>query len=154
MLPIEFNSEDRLLVKIKERPGNSLGENHNPLVKEEAAHLAIELGSTIKAAEIMGITQPGIIGYVNGRHIDEESKIRILDHKHQIQDLAVSKLMDTLNLFNPNELEKQSDIVRAASQLSSVVDKISGKSQEKSNVQIVVYCPEPKKIESYQTIDI
>ena len=95
--------------------------------------------------------------YANGRKIeDPDARARILSAKHNIADKAVASLMETLNLFNPRALEKQTDIVRAAGMLAGIVEKVTeGNTKEGGNeVHLHLYGPKQDKIDKYDIIDV
>jgi len=148
-----FKSKDKGVV-IKNRQGESRGEEIPDLQKEIIAHDTLE-SSGKSAALVHGNTDQSANGYARGENLPEDARNRVLAHKHDIADLAISKLMDSLNLFDPNALDKQIDIVKSASMLAGVVEKISGKTDSKGNqVTLNLYMPKQKSLESYNVIEV
>ena len=147
-------SKDNGIV-IRNKQGESRGKETPDIQKEIIAHDAIESGNVTKLAKEIGLTQPGVEGYTNGMNLPEEARNRVLAHKHDIADLAISKLMDSLNLFDPNALDKQIDIVKSASMLANVVDKVTSKEGGKGNQVILnLYAPKQRQLDSYSVIEV
>jgi hypothetical protein len=132
-------------------------EQRDDLTKEMIAYDSIEIGSRT-AGSIHGSTKDTVNGYSNGESIkDPEIRARVLGAKHNIADKAVAQLMETLNLFDPSGIQKQSDIIKSAGILAGIVDKITGTSGSKGNeggVHLHLYAPNQNKIEKYEIIDI
>lgn len=152
--PILIKSEDRgkiIVPSIGER-----GKGLDELRKEIIAHDTIEVGPT-RAAEIHGITTESAFRYGNGEQIkDEDAKTRILSRKHGIGELAVTKLMQTLNMFDPNGLENQKDIVRAAKDLSSIAESMtpSSKNSGDGEIHLHMYAPKQRPMREFEVIDV
>jgi hypothetical protein len=123
--------------------------------KKAVALDALEYGPTV-AAMIHGVPQSSASKYKDGKDIaDPEARAEVLNVKHNVQDQALTKLMDTLNLFDPKDLERPKDIVNAASQLSNIVSKLTGENKNGgTNVSIHFYSPRQKKIGDYTVIDV
>jgi len=147
-------SADKGLVVQRDKFGKSVSTRYDELTKEIIASDAITIGSR-KAAHLHDVSTQTPHAYRNGEQMNEETRNNVLTMKHNIADKAITKLMDTLDLFDPNGIEKQVDIARAASQMAGVVEKVSnfGKS-EGGNVHLHLYAPEQKKLKSYDIIDV
>ncbi len=149
------NTTDRGKVIIK---GEFLGDRDkgkSNFEKEITALDAIEYGPS-QAAIINNVPQSSASKYHDGLDIkDEETRTRVLNTRHNIANKAVSKLMDTLNLFDPNCLEKQMDIVKAAGTLSGIVERVSMNGKNVGNsVTLNLYAPKQNKLEKYDVIDV
>lgn len=132
------------------------GEGTPDLVKEAVALDAIELGPTA-AAMIHGVTVSSASRYADGKDVgDDETRARILSTRHEIQDVAIAKLMDTLNIIEPNELIKTKDKVMVLNSLSNLVDKIGEKNNPNGmgSVHLHLYAPAQKKETDYKVIDV
>ena|SRR5688572_20693026 len=149
-----IKSNDKAIV-ITDQTGKNRGENKDNLVKEITAIDALELGPTA-AAKINGVDVSSATVYSQGENIeDDETRARVLKHKYNIADTATTKLMETLGLFDPNGIEKQTDIVKAAASLAAIVEKVSSKDKNAGNeIHLHLYAPKQKKIESYNVIDV
>lgn len=148
-------SDDKAIVKIKGGNVGKRDEGVEDIRKEIIAHDAIIYGPA-KAAEIHGVPQSSASKYKDGKDIDDEdTRARVLNERHNIADVAVSKLMDTLGLFNPENIEKESDKVRAAQSLATIVEKMtpSGKG-EGTQIKLILYAPKSRAIEKYDVIDV
>jgi len=145
-------TEDKGLV-ILDQTGKR-GEEISDIVKEITALDSIQLGSLV-ASKINGVPQSSASKYGNGKDIgNNEARMRILSTKYEIEDTAVTKLMETLHLINPHEVEKTRDKIALISGLSNLVDKISGKTEEgPKQVHLHLYAPNQKVEKDYETID-
>lgn len=123
------------------------------LVKEITAIDAIDNGAT-KAARMGGITQQSVSGYVNGKHLPEEIRNKVLLVRHKIQDIASTKLLDTINLIDPKEAIKTSDKIAMMTGLAKVVDTIGSEKEMPQQVHLHLYSPNQRKVEDYDVIDV
>ena len=124
--------------------------------KEIIANDALELGPT-RAAEYNGVSKQRASEYANGQDLDKDPdlKNRILDKKHNIGDLAMTKLMESLSLFNPTNLTKPSDMIKSAGILAGIVEKIHGRDDKSGGkIELHLYSPKQKNIASYDVIDV
>lgn len=121
------------------------------IVKEMAAIDAIEL-SVRDAGAINGVSKSQAHLYSHGIGLSEEAKTRVLSKKYEIQDTAVTKLMQTLNLLDPTEMDNKEKIslVNSLSKVTSV-----GTIDEKSGVKVTLnlYTPNQKKEKDYEVIE-
>lgn len=130
------------------------GEGESDIVKEITAIDTINFGSNV-AARINGVSVPSASKYGDGKDVgNEELKTKILSTKYNIQDTAVTKLMETLDLFDPTEMSKQTDIINAAQKLSSIVEKVAGGETKERAVHLHLYAPNQKKLKDYDIIDV
>lgn len=145
-------SEDRALV-IPDNTGKR-GEAVSDLVKEITAIDAINIGPT-KAAEINGVPESSASKYSNGMDISNpDTSARVIAHKFQIQDTAVAKLMQTLNLVQPERLETVKSQMLVINGLSQLVERIAPKEKEgPQQVHLHLYAPNQKKESEYEIID-
>lgn len=121
--------------------------------REIIANDALEIGPT-RAAEIHGVSQQSASKYANGQNLgSEEAQTRVLDKKHEIRDLATTKLMQTLSLIDPKDVEAK-DLPRIAGTLSQIVDRLEGKDNKGNKVELHLYAPTQKKVNQYEVIDV
>lgn len=123
------------------------------LQKEIIAIDALDNGASL-SSRINGVPQSSASKYKDGKDLGEEAKINVLDRKYNIQDKATTKLMQTLDLFDPTDLEKPRDIIAAARDLSSILDRVSSKDQKGNSVHLYLYNPTQRKINEYEIIDV
>lgn len=128
------------------------GPDVSELQKEIIANDTLAIGPT-RAALIHGVPQSSASRYANGENVSEESKSRILDAKHQIRDLATTKLLQSLHLIDPSDLESK-DLPRVASQLSQIVERLEDKGSGNKVVELHMYAPNQKKVAQYEVIDV
>ena len=135
--------------------GRGEKKNVDDLQKEITAHDAIESGQE-NAGKINGVSQEAASRYERGQHLSEDARSRVLNHKHQIADIAITKLMDSLNLFDPSQIEKQRDLVDAASKMAGIVDKIQGQNGKNTGNQVVLnlYGPRQKELRDYEVVEV
>jgi len=144
-------SEDKGVVIHSEVGKRDKGEDE--LTKELVAYDAINLGAS-EAAKINGVPQSSASKYKDGKDVKEETKENILSVRHQIEDKTITKLMATLDLFNPADIDKPIDLVNAASKLSGIVEKIHGRSKDGSSTVLHFHLPNQKKVEDYEVIEV
>lgn len=115
---------------------------------------ANELGVS-EASKIHGVPVQTVSSYKNGDKMDEDSRDKVLAVKHNIADLATAKLMSALNLFDPEGIEKQKDLVDAAGKLAGIVRNLSDNSKNGNNAVVVnFYSPKQKQLSDYEVIDV
>lgn len=126
----------------------------------ELAGIDAALGMKQKdAAEIHGVTQSQVSAHSNGKNspageINSELAASVNDAKFKIKDKAISRLMTTLDLFDPTGLEDQMQVVTAAQKLSSIVEKMDEKKEDKKQeVQIILYNPRQNEEAKYEVIE-
>ena len=124
------------------------------LEKEIIAIDAIDNGAkAIAPIHDVNISQAG--HYAAGDKMNEDVKARIMGHKYNIQDAAVAKLMATLDLLDPNDLEKPRDKIALMTGLSNLVDKISDKRDDSGSkvLHLHLHSPSQKKETDYEVIE-
>jgi len=156
---VEMKIEDSLKsydkgIVIGNNRGRPEGRTNSELQKEFAAIDALDLG-IVKAGEVNNVCFKSAALYRDGENVNPETKTNILNYKYQIEDKATTKLMQTLDLFDPTDIEKPTDLIHAAAQLSSIVERVSGKDNKSGqSVHLHLYNPTQKKISSYEVIDV
>ncbi len=143
-------------------PGNDplistpVGPHKNDLTKEIIAYDSMEIGSR-KASALHDVNKNSANDYANGERIeDPDVRARILGVKYNIADKAVAQLMETLNLFDPSAIEKQTDVIKAAGMLAGIVEKVSsnGNKGNGNEVHLHLYGPKQNKLDRYDVIDV
>lgn len=119
------------------------------LVKElVAVHTNLGMNQD-EAAKINGISQTEASRLergVKGQEYDQvDPEIQLVGQqaKHKIIDLATTKLMKSLNIFEPSALE-QKDLPGAAAKLAAVTEKLSGNASPINQTNFIVYQPRAK----------
>lgn len=149
-------SFDTAIITIKGENVGKRDEGKDDLTKEIIANDAIVLGSQV-ASRIHGVPQSSASKYKDGLDIaDDDTRTRVLATRHNIADTAVAKLMETLNMFRPDAIDKQVDVIKSASMLAGIVEKISVKDGKNggNEVHLHLYGPKQNKIDRYETIDV
>jgi len=146
-------TEDKGLV-ITPNTGKTDRPEISELRKEIAAIDTIE-STARRSAEINGIGKTNAAQYAKGEDVGEETRISILSRRNNIQDIAITKLMDTLNLLDPNLVEKERDKVAIMTGLSQVIEKLgpSKEGSDKPTVHLHLYSPTQKVEKDYDVID-
>lgn len=145
------------------KEGNRAGVHHSDLSRELAV-LDVASGnmSAKHAAEVHGMSQPYLSSSLRGQTspdapVDEELKAKVSAVRHQIEDVAVAKLMNTLNLFEPSALE-QKDLPGAATKMAKVIDTIVGRADKgsdgKPQVHLHLHAPRQKSESAYTIIEV
>lgn len=147
------NSEDKGLVvpEIHPNPGRPTKEDaRSDKIKEIIAEDVITLGAR-EAAMIHGVTERNASEYAQGDHVAKEVRDRILDRKMMIKDLALGKLLDTVELIDPNNVEKEKDRVAILSGLSQVFERLEDKKDQGGTkvLHLHLYDPGRKKESDY-----
>ena len=138
----------------KDKKGECNKERREEITKEIVAYDTIDLGPK-EAAKINGVSERSAIRYSNGEDIkDDDTRSRVLARKYDIAETATAKLMDALELFDPRDIEKPKDLIKAASDLSNIVDKISGQGKGGNKIELHLYAPKQNDIKKYDVIDI
>lgn len=150
-----ISKNDKGKVIVENANSGKRGEGKEELIKELVAYDSLIIGPRA-AGEIYGVTENSAGKYSNGNDIkDENIKTNILAARHNIADKAIASLMQTLNLFDPTAINKQKDIIDAASKLASIVEKVTTKDRTGSNeVHLYLVGPKQNKIDRYDVIDV
>ena len=123
------------------------------LTKEIVAYDAIDLGPT-EAGKIHGIEKSSAGKYGRGENIaNDDVRAKVLAKRHDIADTATAKLMEALNLFDPNGIEKQTDLIKSASMLSNIVERVSSIGKTGDGIQLHLYAPKQNSISNYEIIE-
>jgi hypothetical protein len=170
-----LESESNLLNKVERnnshfelRATNHGGrtEGKKNLTDEERAEIGT-LALTTPAqvvAEGYGISRQHVenlkFGRVDSRrHVDKEHpKLRaaLSDARHEIKDKALLRLMQSLNLIEPDNVAEldAKDISAVAVNMSKVVSNMEPKESRDNGTKIVIYAPQVKKVEEFEVIDV
>jgi len=120
--------------------------------------------SQTEVARIHGVTQPEVSIHsrgvdrtnLDGQNVDKEIRTLINQTKHKIADRATTRLMESLDLFNPSALE-QKDLPSAAMKMAGVVEKVTQGFEGDGNrlaVQFNIYAPRVRSEDSFQVIEV
>lgn len=155
---------------IERAPELGRGEGNNnidPLTKEliaiDGAFVPFSNKTQNDVARIHGVKQSEVSylsrGYdrsnVDERKVDEDLHTSINKTKFGIIDVATTKLMETLDLFEPSALE-QKHLPDAAVKMASVVERLEGRGNISNapNVQFHLYAPRARREEDYEVIEV
>lgn len=150
--PVKESDDKGLVIS----PNHTGSEPERPdIIKEIIANDAAELGRK-QAAEIHGVSERSVSRYSAGERVSEDTKSRILDRKHEIQNIAVTKLMQTLNLLDPNSLESEKDKVTVMNGLSQVLDRLGDNGSKSGDraIHLHMTLPTMKKETDYDVIEV
>lgn len=150
------DSPDKAIVITPECNGGRIPnkDQRDDIVKEIIADDVKELGKR-EAALIHGVSASSALDYSNGKGIkDPDVKTRILDKKHGIENIAITKLMETLDLLSPESVEKETDKVKIIAGLAAVIEKVGGgaRNQNTNVVHLELHMPRMKEEKDYETI--
>jgi len=130
----------------------------NDIVRTTIGLLAVDGSTTSQQIQKeFGLTKNQIIGAKNSKKRSIQEKLQ--RGRDKVSELAIDKLMDTLGLLDPGTLldAKPKDLANVAASLSKVVSSMRNIEQDKDNdakVNVVIYAPERKDINSYSVIDV
>jgi hypothetical protein len=125
-------------------------------IQKEITALDSQIIGPTRAAEINGVPASSASKYGDGKDISNpDVRARVIAAKYDIQDVAVAKLMETLNIIDPDSLTKTKDKVMVLNSLTNVVTKMGDNNKESgpSAVHLHLYAPNQKKETDYITID-
>lgn len=90
----------------------------------------------------------------NKSHADLKNQIE--DRLSDVKDVALEKLMLSLGLIDEEKLAESSakDLSGIAANLSKVVENSSGGGKNNTQVNLVVYAPESRKVADYEVIEV
>jgi predicted XRE-type DNA-binding protein len=139
-------------------------ENKDELTKELIARDAVSTTLTQKeVALVHNVTQPEVSflsrGYdrtnIEDRKVNEEVHLAVQQTKHKIIDRATTRLMETLELFEPSALE-QKLLPDAATKMASVIERIEGRGNISNQppVNFHIYAPRTRHEDQYEVINI
>lgn len=136
---------------------NHRGEAVNNVIREMAAIDSLVIGQK-KSSELHGLNHNTVSDATRGEisdRVDPDLKASVDNQRYKIRDLAVSKLMNTLDLFRPDGLENQMEVVTAASKLSKVVVDMEAKDNKDKGpqVQVILFNPRQKNESAYDVIE-
>ena len=149
--PINESDDKGLVISPKV---NEKRQEISELRKEITAIDTIE-STARRAAELNNVGRSNAAKYANGEGLSEDGRARVLGIRNNIQDLAVVKLMETLNLLNPEAVDKERDKVAIMTGLSQVIEKLSPAKNEndKPVVHLHMYAPKQKAEKDYDIIE-
>lgn len=121
--------------------------------KEKIANDVLNGMTGLEASKVYGVSQPLANSYARGESLTGDVRTRVLSKRYDIQDVAVTKLMDTLGLLDPAKLRVK-DQIQLMNGLAGVVDKMSEKGPiMPSKVELHLYAPNQKKESEYEVIE-
>jgi hypothetical protein len=154
--PVDETEDKGIVITPNKNPVGEVIERQeiSDLRKEITAMDSIEMTAR-KSAEINGVGKSNAALYAKGEGLEGDSRVRVLALRNNIQDVAIAKLMDTLNLLDPNLVEKERDKVAIMTGLSQVIEKLSPAkdSTDKPTVHLHLYSPTQKVEKDYDVID-
>ena len=165
------NGPELRMPEIIKAPDLGRGEgntNLDPLTKElvaiDGALVPFGRGTTqTDIAKIHGVKQEEVSYLSRGfdrsnideRKEDEPIKESINQVKYRALDAATTKLMETLDLFDPSALN-QKNLPDAAVKMASVMERLEGRGNVSSAppVQFHIYAPRTRHEDQYEVIEV
>ncbi len=130
-----------------------------PQIKDDVLRSVIgslaSQGESVKQiAKDFNVTPNQVISAKNSPKPEIKDAIR--DSMSRVKELALDKLMLSLNLMTPDKFDaadlKTLSIV--SSNMSRVIDKLTPRDANSSNTQLIVYAPQMKDESKYKVIDV
>lgn len=156
----KLSSDDKSQTKVI-GPGSTLedhrGKAVNNLTREMAAIDSLTIGQK-KSSIIHELNHNTVSDATRGEisdRVDSDLKAAVDNQRYKIKDMAVSKLMNTLDLFRPDALENQMEVVTAASKLSKIVVDLEAKDNKDKGpqVQVILFNPRQNTEAKYDVIE-
>ena len=146
-----LNGKPTTVHKPIEKP-NVRGPNVPTEVKVVAGALAVQT-SVREASEALDVSM-GVVREAKNSS-NPEVKQGVSDALERVRDLALDKLMNSLDLMTNEKLNEGSakDLAVVAANMSRVVEKTSPRA-EAANVQLVVYAPQQRQEKQYKVVDV
>jgi hypothetical protein len=159
-----LNSTKNLSVQLNAssaaRRGNDANNRNNSGRKAEVPNAPASLrlvagicaradGNSCATARELDLTS-GQVRYAAGA---KETKLTV----QKVQEVALSRLMDSLGLLNPDEIsgEKPKDISIIAANLSRVHSNLRSKDDRAENaVNITIYSPQLRRVDEFECIEV
>jgi hypothetical protein len=156
--PLNGNDDHGKIITNGENEGKhrpTKDEKRDDTIKELIAEDVLTLGAR-EASLIHGVGIKTAQAYSNGKQMGEDSKAKVLNQRHEIENLAVTKLMQTLELLDPDNVEKERDRVTIMTGLSKVLDSITEKKKDTGSqvLHLHLYDPGRKSEKDYDVIDV
>lgn len=141
--------------------------NIDPLTKElialDGAFVAFGNMSQTDVALVHGVKQEEVSylsrahdrSNIDTRKTDVELATQINQAKFKIIDSATTKLMETLEIFEPSAL-RQRELPSAALQMTAIIEKLEGRGNltNAANVQFHIYAPKTRNENDYDVITV
>lgn len=130
----------------------------NDVVRATIGSLSSQAGvSSQSIQKEFGVTRNQVTGARNSKK--KTIAERIARGKDRVSELAIDRLMETLGLLTSDTLveEKPKDLASIAASLAKVASSMGrdGSEDKKgSGVNITVYAPSPRELNSYSVIDV
>jgi hypothetical protein len=148
----KLNPEDKGLVKMPVNPRERAPVPND--VKELVAIDAAFMGNK-KTSLLHGVPLKTVEDIAANTEAGQNARAMVTMAKHGIADLATAKLMQTLDLLSPHEINKEVDKISVIDGLSRVIHRMGDKKEEGQKVvHLHLYAPNQKKEDDYPIIEV
>lgn len=153
------NLLNRLRVKELKTAGRPAGKpNFSTMEKVLAGSLAHIVGNK-EAADIVGMSPQHVMNIKNGKEGGEEVQEQIKTTIGKARDVALEKLVSSLDALTPSKISslKARDAAAVARDMSTVVDKLTPKEEGNKNNGVIVqiYAPQQHTDETvYPVVEV
>lgn len=159
------NNDDDQPISIRPyfNQGRRDGDQNVPTELRQLAALTA-LDSTLKdAAEIIGGSPRQVANYIKGEvsqgKVDPVLKAVVETKMEQAQEIAIDKLLSSLNKINFEDDKQMSKIdARGLSQIASNLSRVVEQTREKTNTddktRLIIYAPEIKTENHYNSVEV
>lgn|SRR5678815_3631265 len=110
-----------------------------------------------ETAKLHGISKTAVGDIVKTSEVAQDIKGAIVMNKYGITNLATAKLMRTLDLLQPEFIDKEVDKITVIAGLSKVINNMEDKGKDKGGEKVVhlhLYAPNQKDEKEYATIEV
>lgn len=162
--PDNLCNREEIIVQVEHKrlrdSGRREGDKNIPETVKELAGVLAHVDTLKNVGESLGISTSQVHQFKNGRnsqHVpNEELKDKIDERLGTVKDLALDRLVNSLNVITPEKLEKIK-VVNAASiaqRMASVVEKVSEKKNDVGNVIFQIYAPRMREEKEFEVIEV
>jgi len=128
-----------------------------PEVVKEMVAIDSLVNTRAETARLHGIPIKTVDKITANSEIVQEAKAAQVMDKYGITSLATAKLMRTLDLLQPEFIDKEVDKITVIAGLSKVINNLEDKGKDKGGDKVVhlhLYAPNQKGEKEYDTIEV
>ena len=150
----KLKEDDKGIIRFPKNP------KENPIIPDDVKELvavdAAFLGPKA-TSQLHGVPVSTVHDIANNTEAGQNAKaIKAMD-KHGIADMATAKLMLTLNLLSPMDIDKEKDKIAVIDGLSKVIERMADKGKDGEGKRVVhlhLYAPNQKEEREYPVIEV
>lgn len=156
-----INRKDIIVERIRIRDsGRREGDKNIPEPVKELAGVLGHFDTLSNVAEALNISTSQVHQYKNGRNgqhsPNDELKDKIDERLGNARDIALDRLVDSLNVITPEKLKsiKAVNAASIAQKMASVLEKTGEKKNDIGNVIFQLYYPKIAEEQKFEVIEV